>query len=198
MIRVRIPLSPPAFARLRLATFLGELRLGKPATPAKADLPLAFGLPPSSASFGWASQPHQRRRTSRSPSACHLPRRASAGQASHTSEGCLAESTRGKLPTGALRRRTSRSTSACLLPRRASAGQARYRRRRTTDPPLQPPAIPSPTCLQSTRPEPCRGAHGGLPDGECLSERAGRPGRHRRRCHLQRDGGTSLDRWRTP
>ena len=100
----------PAFAPLRPAALLGELRPGKPAfgrrlprrscNAAKAGQccqpSLPSGLPLSSGSFGRASQPSgegcpaeaatQRRRANaaslRSPPACRSPRGASAGQAS--------------------------------------------------------------------------------------------------------------------
>ena len=114
---VRSPPGSPAFAPLRLAAFLGELRLGKPAgvrrlsrrscgrtvdirTPAKADYPLPSGLPRSSGSYGWASQLE-----------C---------------EGCPAEAVGGLSTSGPQRRRTTRSPPACRVPRGATAGQASW------------------------------------------------------------------------
>jgi len=47
-------------------------------------------------------------------------------------------------------------------------------------------------------PSKVEGLIAGQPTENTMSEGAERPSRHRRSCHLQRDGGISLDRWRTP
>ena len=71
---VRFPPPAPAFAPLRLATLLGELRLGKPVHTRR--------LSRRSCGRRAAIRTTAKADRSRSPPACHSPRGATAGQAS--------------------------------------------------------------------------------------------------------------------
>ena len=149
---VRFPPPAPAFAPLRLATLLGELRLGKPVHTRR--------LSRRSCGRRAAIRTTAKADRSRSPPACHSPRGATAGQASphakavppklweesrhpdHSEGGPLSLPSGLPLSSGSYGWASQSTREGC--PAEAVGGQPSFRTTAKADRSRSPPACHSP------------------------------------------------------